>query len=233
MNVLPDHGSREEYRARQIARSESKFRFCKVSSSDVAKYRTIILHSLRLRGKPHEGPILCLGTRNGREVDLFRLHFFGPRVLRLASRVFERRTHSFVSLLPPLEAVGRSEVEHLSRRSVVGVEINRRAERKDIWIDSFDQMPARWERTFGILFSNSFDQSQDPHKTAREWKRVARSGAYLIFCFAKDAPPTPTDPVGDLRLEDILDLFGGELIYFRDGGSRNGYSEVILRFPDA
>lgn len=230
MKIHPAKHSRQEYFQIQIARSDSKLRFCKVSIYDVAKYWCIITS----HGKGLDaGPIVCLGTRNGREVDLFRLQFFGPRVLKLLSRVFERQTHSFISLLPQLEAIGRSDVNNLSRESVVGVEISPKAARSDIWVGSFDEMPASWEHKFGVLFSNSFDQSQDPHKTTKEWRRVARPGGYLIFCFAKNNEPTLTDPVGDLRLEDVLDLFGGELVYFHDRGSRNGYSEVIVRIGNA
>lgn len=78
------------------------------------------------------------------------------------------------------------------------------------------------------MFSNSFDQSQDPHRTAEEWRRVARPGAYLIFCYPQ-AEPSATDPVGDLHLGDVVKLFPGELIYFYDRGSRRGYSEAIVR----
>ena len=95
------------------------------------------------------------------------------------------------------------------------------------------EMPAAWTKTFGIVFSNSFDQSQDPYRTAMEWKRVLRPGGYLIFCFAEGVEPTTSDPVGDLRLEDARRLFGGELLHFGDHGSRAGYSEVVLRLDRA
>lgn len=230
MKVFPKQQTRQEYIETQIARSQAKFRFCKVSVHDVAKYRSVLLQDRARRSESlNVGPILCLGTRNGREVDLFRLQFFGPRVLRTASTLFGRQTHSFISLFLLIESVGRSHMEGLSDTSVVGVEINPRASRSDIWIGSFDEMPRSWERTFDVLFSNSFDQSQDPYRTAKEWRRVVRPGAYLIFCFGKDCEPSLTDPVGDLRVDDVLELFGGELLYFHDRGSRNGYSEVILR----
>lgn len=234
MKVFPSSQSRREYVETQIARSEAKFRFCKVSAHDAAQYRAIVMRDQGRRREPlGPGPILCLGTRNGREVDLFRVQFFGPRLLRLASRLCERKTDSFRSVFPPVESLGRSDVDRLTPRSAVGVEINPRAARRDVWVGSFDEMPAGWERTFGVLFSNSFDQSQDPHRTAKEWWRVAPPGAYLIFCFPRSAEPTATDPVGDLRLEDVLDLFAGELLYFRDRGSRKGYSEVIVRLDEA
>jgi len=233
MKVLHTEQTRQEYVETQIARFDSKFHFCKVSIYDVAKHQTIISRDMIIRGKQLDiGPILCLGTRNGREVDLFRLQFFGSRLLRYASKVFERESHSFISRLPRLESIGRSEVGNISRESVVAVEINPRAARSDICIGSFDEMPSSWAHKFSVVFSNSFDHSQDPHQTAEEWRRVTRPGGYLILCFAEGVEPTITDPVSDLHLADILDLFGGELVYFDDRGSRCGYSEVIVRLDN-
>lgn len=230
MKVLQTTQSRQEYIEAQIARSDRKFGFSKVSVGDVAKYRSIVLRDMTVRGDPADvGPILCIGTRNGREVDLFRMQFFGTKWPRSLSALLERQTHSFVSWCSRLESIGRSSVEDLSSASAVGVEINPRAARPDIWIGSFDEMPRSWEGRFGLMFSNSFDHSQDPQRTAREWRRVARPGGYLIFCFAKDTPPTITDPVGDLCLRDVTDLFGAELVYFHDRGSRSRYSEAIVR----
>jgi hypothetical protein len=37
------------------------------------------------------------------------------------------------------------------------------------------------------------------------------------------------DPIGGINLDDIRNLFPGELIYFSEFGSRNGYSEVIIK----
>lgn len=230
MRVFPARQSRQEYLQTQIARSDTKFRYCKVSVHDVLKYRSVLLQDLgSLGGGVEPGPILCLGTRNGREVDLFRMVFFGPPPLRRAVRLLEWRTHSFVSLFPPVEAVGRSDFRRLTATSAVGVEINPRGTRSDVWTGSFDEMPAAWEDAFGVLFSNSFDQSHDPRRTAGEWKRVLRPGGFLIFLFSKDAEPSASDPVGGLRLADVQDLFGGELVYYRERGSGNRYSEAIIR----
>lgn len=230
MKVFPARQTREQYLATQVARSESKFRYCKVSIHDVEKYKALISNDIARRGAHFEpGPVLCLGTRNGREVDLFRVAFFGSPWRGYGTKLLERRTPYFMSMFPPLEAVGRSDVQNLSPTSVVGVEINPRAARSDIWIGSFDEMPAEWEGGFGVLFSNSFDQSQDPQKTAKEWRRVMRASGYLIFCFSTDAEPRLSDPVGGLRLKDVTDLFGDEPIYYHERGSRNGYSEAIVR----
>ena len=234
MKILQIRQTRQDYVATQIARSQVKLRFCKVSLRDVARYQAIVTRDIGSGRAPREcGPILCLGTRSGREVDVFRACFFGSRLRLWLARMSEIERHSFVSMCPPLEAVGRSDVQRLSTESVVGVEINPQAARSDIWTGSFDEMPAAWTKTFGIVFSNSFDQSQDPYRTAMEWKRVLRPGGYLIFCFAEGVEPTTSDPVGDLRLEDARRLFGGELLHFGDHGSRAGYSEVVLRLDRA
>ena len=229
MRLFPAVQSREEYLAAQIRRSDSKFRYCKVSAHDVERYWRILGRAAARAGRPLAGPIICLGTRNGREVDLFRLQWFGSRPLREVTGRLERRTDSFTTWVPPLESIGRSDVHSLTSRSVVGVEVNPRATRRDVWIGSFDEMPAEWTAVFGVVYSNSFDQSADPHRTAREWKRIVRPGGFLVFCYSKDAEPTATDPVGGISLEDVQQLFGGQLVYFHERGSRVGYSEVVLQ----
>jgi len=109
--------------------------------------------------------------------------------------------------------LGRSSLTSIHDKSVIGVEVNPDAARKDTWIGSFDEMPQDWTEKFSIVYSNSFDQSQDPFKTAKEWRRVMAKGGILIIGFT-DTPPTESDPVGNLKYTDILELFGGELVYF-------------------
>jgi hypothetical protein len=233
VKVHPGTQDRRAYFDTQIDRSNSKFSFCKVAIDDVAAYRAVIVGDL-VRRRPGQaiGPLLCLGTRSGREVDLFRVGFFGGSIQRRLIRWCERSRDPFTSYLPIVEGGRRSQVDALDGRSAIGVEINPRGRRCDVWTGSFDEMPAAWSGRFGVVYSNSFDQSQDPYRTAKEWRRVLRPGGYLIFCFAEGATPTATDPVGDLRVEDVLTLFAGEMVFHRDRGSRRGYSEVIVRMPD-
>lgn len=147
MKVFEGSQTREEYLQIQIARSSSKFQFCKVSAHDVERYWHI-LSSARARDKgaaPAPGPILCLGTRNGREVDLFRARFFGSPTVWLAIRQLERRgPNAFNSRCPWVEAVGRSCVNDISAKSVIGVELNPQGARSDVWVGSFDEMPEEW-----------------------------------------------------------------------------------------
>lgn len=228
MKLFPTPQTRDEYIETQIERSERKFRYCKVSIHDAKKYRDLITGGGgATSGLP--GPVLCLGTRNGREVDIFRTQWFSAPWLAALTRLVEDDSMSFRSRIPILESFGRSRVGALTATSVIGVELNPRAARQDVWIGSFDDMPAHWAGRFGVVYSNAFDQSQNPEATAAEWKRVLRPGGYLIFCYTKDVEPTVSDRVGGLSLPDVLQLFGGRTVSSSDRGSRNGYSEVVLQ----
>jgi hypothetical protein len=221
MKVLDTGESEAEYLKTQITRSKGKYGFCKVSYSHVRRWKGVMERS----GAPLEGPILCLGTRNGREVDLFRAVWRSGTMLTLLVGLLEVQRAGWRSLLPVVESIGRSRTEAINDDSVIGVEVNPDAGRQDTWIGSFDHMPAEWGSRFGILYSNSFDQSQDPRRTATEWLRTMKDRAILILGFG-DAEPTATDPVGDLSLSDLLELFPGELIYFHRNGS--SYHDVII-----
>jgi len=98
-----------------------------------------------------------------------------------------------------------------------------------VFIGSFDNLPQEWERVVDVIYSNSFDHSQDPYRTAKQWCRVAKKNALLILAINHDQNTSFHDPVGKLSLEDILDLFPGELVYYQNRGSRCGYSEIVIR----
>jgi len=63
--------NRNDYIETQIKRSHLKFNYSNVSTKETAFYKDKI-SSLNFEN----GPILCLGTRSGREVDLFRNHCY-------------------------------------------------------------------------------------------------------------------------------------------------------------
>ena len=67
----------------------------------------------------------------------------------------------------------------------------------------------------------------DPQKTADEWKRILKNEGIIIFSFSYNKDPTETDPVGGLNFDDVLKLFGGEIIYYNKFGSN--YSDIILK----
>jgi hypothetical protein len=222
--------TREEYFKTQIERSRSKFKYCKVSIKDTLNYINLIrgfnrYHQIKIRGTP----LICLGTRNGREVDLFRNSLFIPAISQLIKLTEKTKYNGFHSRFDFLNSIRRSNIESINNRSVLGVEINPQGKRKDIWIGSFDELPKEWEGKFSVIYSNSFDHSQNPERTSNEWKRIAKKNAILIITFAYGLKPTISDPVGDISLEDIVSFFPGDLLYFKHMGSYNGYSEVIIR----
>lgn len=171
--------SRADYEAIQRARTEAKWTLNGVTREEVIWYRD------NLPSAPAEGPILCLGVRNGREVDLFRTLF----------------TEHYETDLPAGELRYVPEVQ--------GVELHPDGARPDVWVGSFDAMPAEWAGRFRLLYSNALDHAYDPEATAREWRRVAAPGAWLALSIHEGAEPTETDPIGDITHADIEAWFPG------------------------
>ncbi len=222
METFSIRQERDEYIRTQVNRSQAKFGYCKVSILDALRVNSIL-------GTTPSEPFLCLGTRNGREIDLFRFASRHPLAATTFSKFEKRKAKGFSGLLDRLIAQGRSNVTQIDNESFVGVEINPAAKRQDVWIGSFDEMPTEWENKFGYIFSNSFDQSMDPEKTAKEWMRVAKNGTILIFHFSQGAKPTQADPVGNITWKDVVSLFSGDLLYYSHRGSENKYNEIVLR----
>ncbi|TBR17894.1 methyltransferase domain-containing protein [bacterium] len=217
--------SREEYFKTQIEASKRKFRFCKVSINCVNRFREIIS---RCEARKIRGPILCLGTRNGRELDLFRHVLFGNFITRFILKMFEERKYAFSSRLPLLESFGKSDVAKINKKSVVGVELNPDGKRRDVLIGSFDELPKEWDHKFKIVYSNTLDHAYDPHKAAKEWYRVLAVGGYLVIGFpGQEVKTTSLNPCGNVTLEEIMSLFPGELIYFNRFG--NCFADAIIR----
>jgi len=212
---------REQYIDIQINRSRSKFAYCKVNVSEV-----MFFHNLLKPILGDVGPILCLGTRNGREIDLFRNIFFGNKYLNKIISMLKLKHLGYRSRWPFVESLFRSNLNETDQQAVFGVELNPDAKRQDTWIGSFDQMPKEWSGKFSVLYSNSFDQSHDPFRTAAEWKRVLLEGGIIILGFS-ETEPTESDPVGNLTYYDLLKIFDGELIFFSKYGFH--YSYVVLR----
>ena len=195
MKVYPETTPRDEYLAAQIARSRAKFNFCKVSPADVALYRRLV---------PDPGEILCLGVRNGTEVDRFRLAYEG----------------------------GRWPWSPRRPVMVQGVEINPDAIRPDVLIASFDDLPRAFVGMWGLVFSNSLDHALDVVATARHWRTMVRPGGHVILALPEIAALTVTDRVA-LDLEDVRRLFApATLVYYHHEGSvPDGYTQIVLRLP--
>lgn len=220
MKIFEKKFRRDEYLDNQIKRSESKFNYCKVGYRHVEEWFKII-NDLKIK------KICCLGTRNGREVDIFRF-IFGDFFLKKIVKYTEINRNGFNNLFPLLLNYKRSDVKCFSDDlDVYGVEINPQAQRKDTLIASFDELPEDWNDKFDLLYSNSFDQSQDPNKTSNAWKKILRNNGYLIFSFTYDKSPTESDPIGGLNLNNVLDKFNGEIIYYNKFGPN--YSDLIIK----
>lgn len=216
---------REKYIKTQIERSKKKFSYCKVSIRDVLRYIAI------LRGYFHGGkigPIVCMGTRNGREVDLFRIALNAPNPWLKIIGALESRSPYPHSFLPCAEGlIGRSSLTNIKETSAVGTEINPEGRRRDVFIGSFDELPGEWTGRFRVLFSNSFDHSMDPQRTAKEWKRVVRPGGLLIILWG-EAEATEADPLGNISEEYLTGLFKLRKLGISGSQSTCGYKELFL-----
>lgn len=223
MKIFNKIFSRTEYIKNQIDRSNDKFEYCKVSYKHVLDWQ-IILQKLNINNIKY---ICCLGSRNGREIDLFRTIFNKYKISKLID-LTEIRRNGWNNAFEFLLAYKRSNIDNPSNQiNVHGVEINPIAKRKDTFVGSFDELPPNWENKYDLIYSNSFDQSMDPKKTATEWKRILKKNGTIIFSFSYKKDPTESDPVGGLSYEDVLELFNGELLYYNKFGSN--YSDLILR----
>lgn len=223
MKIFDKIFSRSEYIENQIDRSNDKFEYCKVSYDHVVNWYKL-LNNLDLKNLRN---ICCLGSRNGREVDLFRI-IFNRYIISSLIKFTEIRRNGWSNILNFLLSYKRSKLNITEKQiNVHGVEINPVGRRSDTLIGSFDELPDHWSNKYDVIYSNSFDQSMDPYKTATEWKRILKNHGIIIFSFSYNKAPTESDPVGGLRYEDILKLFDGEVVYYNKHGSN--YSDIILR----
>ena len=228
MRVYDVKQTREEYFETQIRHSRKKFAFCKASIPCVKHWKTVITRCQK--GAPITGPILCLATRNGREIDIFRNVFLGSPLRVAVMQLLEQRKYAFSSRLRIIETVGKSRVDAVAPGSAVGVEINPDGKRQDVLTVSFDDLPKEWEGAFQIVYTNSLDHALDPYRAAREWFRVLAPGGYFILGSpGEKINPSTIDVVGNIGLTDIQELFPGELIYYNKFG--NAFQDTIIRKP--
>ena len=218
MKSIGSQISREDYIKVQIRASQRKFKYCKVSSRCVSRFREIL--------KDISGPVICLGTRNGREVDLFRIVFFKGRLRNFLLRFLEIRKNGYTGRIKWFERFDKSNKGCICKQSVIGVEINPQGERKDVVCASFDELSNEWDEKFNILYANTLDHAQYPEATYEKWRRLVRPGGYYIVSFA-DIKADNVGCSGDFTLDDILKFFPGELIYYNKFG--NWYQDVIIK----
>lgn len=229
------YSSRKEYLQAQIERSRQKFGYCKVYFEDVLRYRELLSVDINRRGRAASAisPILCLGVRSGAEVDIFRSVFLAPLMkLKVVQDSIRRGDQSKYAAdkiqLARSVALGAGKTDD---GRVWGVELNPDVVRADVHVGSFDELPNEWSGRFQLIFSNSFDHSQDPHKTIKEWKRVAAPGAYLIIAFPLENTATQTDPLGKLSLEIVRGYVGSEMVFASETLNRTRYHEICFRLP--
>ncbi len=229
------YSNRKEYLQAQIERSRQKFGYCKVYFEDVLRYRELLGVDVERRGREASAisPILCLGVRSGAEVDIFRSVFLSPLMrLKLVQESIRRRDQSKYAAdkirLARSVALGAGKT---GDGRVWGVELNPDVVRPDVHVGSFDELPSRWGGRFHLIFSNSFDHSQDPHKTIKEWKRVAAPGAYLVIVFPSENTATQTDPLGQLSLEMLRGYVECEMVFASETLNRTRYHQICFRLP--
>ena len=216
--------SRDKYKDIQISRSRLKYQYCRVSILDTLQKLNVMTNNGYT-----DGPIVCLGVRNAREINLFKI-----AKNRLLSKVFfalEVKRRGFSSLIPALENLLRQDdIRDVKKKGIYGVELNPDTVRNDVFIGSFDEMPENYESRFEIVYSNSFDQSMNPVETAKEWMRIVKDGGFIVIDWVENDDPTYTDPVGMLSKEDMLVMFDGEVLQYSKNGNQDtqGQSSSLI-----
>lgn len=226
--LIPD--SRTAYEQVQIGASSRKLHYCKFSFEDASKYVSIVrTDRIRRAESPRIGRVLCLGVRNGREVDCFRIASTGGGLRQRVAALAEHKRHGLNSHLPWAEAIGRSNWSTLDPDSCIGVELNPLVKRPDVWNGSFDRLPGEWSGQFDVVYTNAFDHAYDPEETTACWRRVIKPGGYFILGFPEGQTPSTVGPVGEVSLKDVMRYFPGELVYYQSKGSKWWYTEYIVR----
>lgn len=228
--------NREEYLSTQTVRSQQKATYCKVYFSDVIRYKSLLTmdaQTRRLRGlkTSNWSPILCLGVRTGAEVDIFRSVFLGP-LLKFAPvqrfAIKQDKTAIGQNKIDLAKRIGLGSGSRKAQR-VMGVELNPLAQREDVFVGSFDEMPKEWAGKFQIIYSNSFDHVQDPYQTVAEWKRVAGPGAYVIIAFTHLQAQSDHDPLSGITFSSLIELWQAPVVFSTETLNQNGYHEVCFK----
>jgi Methyltransferase domain. len=209
----------------------------KVSIKDTEKYLNIIKNYLRIKNNKKyylkkidnksKLSILCLGVRNGREVDLFRLcqsNYLLVNFLKLFE--ISRNRIGFKTLFWSfLESLNRSDIDNLNQGSVIGIDINPKSKRKDVDVQSFDNIHQNLKKKFDIIYTNSLDHTANPYKVAAEMKSCLKDSGFIILAFPLGQDSGIIDPTSGIELDDIKKLFGGEIIYHKYESSSWYYTE--------
>ncbi len=204
--------------------------FSKVSCADIEKYKKIILNHFKFEDKKK---VICLASRTGREIDLFRLCFENEVIFRIVN-FFEYRKNGFKNFFNFILKYKINDLKFFSDKnqsSFIGVELNKELKRKDTLNISFDEIPKKYNNKFDIVYFNSLDHSKNPYLTARNIEKICKKkNSFIIINFPKNQKSATLDPVSNVDIEDIKKLFKNfKLIYSNMYGSAHGYDEYILK----
>lgn len=221
--------SEQDLYQRNIDHSSGKW-ISKVSIKDTEKYLNIIKNYLKKKNNNKSKlSILCLGVRNGREVDLFRL-CQRNHILVNFLKLFEIKRMGFKTIFWSfLESLNRSDIDNLNQSSVIGVDINPKSKRKDVGIQSFEKIDQNLKEKFNIVYTNSFDHTANPYKVASEMKSCLKDPGFIVLAFPLGQDSGIIDPTSGIELYDIKKLFGGEILYYKYAGSSWDYTEYIIK----
>ena len=203
----------ENYKAIQIARSDHKFEFNKLSIKEVVLFEKI------LSKQNHKvNNIICLGSRNGTEIDYFRVIFFYNFIFRFVIIFGELKKRGFYNLFIKLFKRGRTKLKNLEKNkfNVIGNDINPRSKREDTIICSFDDFESKYYGCFDLVYSNSFDQSIYPYKSLDTWNKLLKKNGFLIIGFDENNTPNEVDPTGEITENQIITYLNHKVIYSSD-----------------
>ncbi len=208
----------------------SKKEVSKVSAYDIEKYFKII-NNYKKNINYKNINVICLASRTGREIDLFRLFHLNKFYFFLI-KIFERKKYGFNSF--PFNFLLKNYITDIKRdnkgRSIfMGIELNKERKRKDTLNISFDEIPDKYKDKFDICFFNSLDHSKSPKLTAKNIKKITKKNGYIIITFPAEQDSNIVDPTSNVKEKDIKELFGKSIIYKKKKGSKWSYDEYIIK----
>jgi len=212
------HTNRASYELLQSERAKAKFQKVSAHFEEISWLATVIRWSEARLGPLLVPPIVCMGVRNGKEID------YWLRMLPRGERWFQWR-------LNHRRGVQRSDAV-LPSFPVRGVELSG-STRPDVWAGNYSRLPATWENQFQIVYSNALDHAFDVVETLTEWSRILRPGGLLVIQTPdaqQDVDPCQT--VVGLSPEDLRELCPVlTLLYYQYPSPRTGWQNYILRKP--
>ena len=225
MKINSKISSKELYQ-KNIEHSSKKW-ISKVSIKDTEKYLSIIKSNLK--NKNQNLSILSLGVRNGREIDMFRV-CKNSKFLTQIIKILERKSFGFRTMLTSyFDSINRSDIDNIDENSVVGIDINPKSKRCDIGVQSFEMLDYNLKNKFDIVYTNSLDHTADPYKVSIEIKESLKDLGFVILAFPLGQGSGVIDPTSNINLEDVIKLFGNNIVYYKYAGSGWGYTEYIIK----